>query len=88
MSQQELTRNPTISIIPATSGQIHSVTYDGTQFDRVYTYEYDKNGNIVSISDGTNTTTYVYDSANQLLQEKTKRKTGYGFGLMTVTAIS
>ena len=30
---------------------------------------YDNNGNIFSISDGTNTTSYVYDSANQLIRE-------------------
>ena len=34
-----------------------------------YSYTYDANGNITSISDGTNTTGYVYDSANQLIRE-------------------
>ena len=33
------------------------------------TYSYDDNGNILSVSDGTNTTSYVYDSQNQLIRE-------------------
>lgn len=45
----------------STTGQISS--YNG------YTYTYDDNGNILSVSDGTNTTSYVYDSANQLIWE-------------------
>ena len=44
-----------------TTGQIAS--YNG------YTYTYDANGNILSVSDGTNTTSYEYDSANQLIRE-------------------
>ena len=38
-------------------------------YDVTYSYTYDGNGNILSASDGTNTTTYVYDSANQLIRE-------------------
>ena len=34
-----------------------------------YSYTYDNNGNILTISDGTNTTSYAYDSANQLIRE-------------------
>ena len=34
-----------------------------------YAYTYDDNGNILSVSDGTNTTSYAYDSANQLIRE-------------------
>ena len=44
-----------------TTGQISS--YNG------YTYTYDDNGNILTVSNGTNTTSYVYDSANQLIRE-------------------
>ena len=44
-----------------TSGQVTS--YNG------YTYTYDNNGNILTISDGTYTTSYEYDSANQLIRE-------------------
>ena len=44
-----------------TTGQISS--YNG------YTYTYDDNGNILTVSDGTNTTSYVYDSQNQLIRE-------------------
>ena len=52
-----------------TSGQVatHTVTTGATT--TTYTYTYDGNGNILTISDGTNTTSYVYDSANQLLRE-------------------
>ncbi len=51
------------------SGQIHTVNtvYGGYNF--TYTYTYDDNGNITSVSNGTNTTSYVYDSANQLIRE-------------------
>ena len=45
----------------STSGQIAS--YNG------FTYTYDDNGNILSVNDGTYTTTYEYDSANQLIRE-------------------
>ncbi|MBE6920297.1 MAG: DNRLRE domain-containing protein [Ruminococcaceae bacterium] len=44
-------------------------TTRGTAVDVVYSYTYDGNGNILTISDGTNTTSYVYDSANQLIRE-------------------
>ena len=37
--------------------------------DITYSYTYDANGNITSVSDGTNTTSYAYDSANQLIRE-------------------
>ncbi len=58
------TTSPTYSAGNAensTTGQISS--YNG------YTYTYDDNGNILTISDGTNTTSYEYDSANQLVAE-------------------
>ncbi len=34
-----------------------------------YSYSYDAKGNITSVSDGTNTTTYVYDLKDQLVRE-------------------
>lgn len=40
------------------------------------TYTYDDNGNILSVGDGTNTTTYVYDSQNQLIRENNQAQ-GY-----------
>lgn len=45
----------------ATSGQVSS--YNGL------TYTYDGNGNILTVSDGTSTTSYAYDSQNQLIRE-------------------
>ena len=39
-----------------------------------YTYTYDDNGNILTISDGTDTTSYVYDSQNQLLRENNQEQ--------------
>ena len=52
-----------------TTGQIASLTIDAANHDVTYSYTYDKNGNILSVSDGTHTTTYTYDSANQLTRE-------------------
>lgn len=45
----------------------YAVTAGGTT--TTWTYTYDANGNILTISDGTHTTSYVYDSANQLVEE-------------------
>ena len=53
----------------ATSGQIATGRLQAAGYDVTYTYTYDGNGNILSISDGTYTTSYEYDSANQLIRE-------------------
>ncbi len=52
-----------------TTGQIASLSTTGTGYTMAYNYGYDSRGNIISISDGSNTTTYVYDNANQLIRE-------------------
>ena len=52
-----------------TSAQIASYSTVTAAGSTTYTYTYDGKGNILSISDGTYTTSYVYDSANQLLRE-------------------
>ena len=49
----------------ATSTQVYKWAIGGT----TYTYTYDARGNITAISDGTNTTSYVYDSLDQLTRE-------------------
>lgn len=48
-----------------TSSQVYKWTVGGT----TYTYTYDARGNITAISDGSKTTTYVYDSLDQLTRE-------------------
>lgn len=65
----------------AISGQIESHTVDIGDKDNTYTYTYDDNGNITSVSythysSGTSrnvTVSYVYDSANQLIRENNQR---------------
>ncbi len=54
-----------------TSGQIgqHTIQSQNGDLNKTYSYTYDDNGNITAINDGTNTVTYVYDSANQLIRE-------------------
>lgn len=44
-------------------------TTSAGNYDVTYSYTYDDNGNILSVSDGTNKSTYEYDSANQLVRE-------------------
>ena len=52
-----------------TSGQVHELQSVASGYNVTYTYTYDDNGNILSVGDGTSTTSYVYDSAGQLLRE-------------------
>jgi len=52
-----------------TTGQVHTRTYTASGYNKTFTYTYDDNGNILSVSDGTYTTSYVYDNANQLIRE-------------------
>lgn len=49
----------------STSTQVYKWTVGGT----TYTYTYDARGNITAIADGSSTTTYVYDSLDQLTRE-------------------
>ena len=58
------------------TGQISGLRNKATSYDVTYTYTYDGNGNILSIGDGTYTTTYEYDESNQLLREN-NQKAGY-----------
>ena len=57
-----------------TSAQVATYRTVGGSYDITYSYTYDKNGNIRTVSDGTNTTTYSYDSANQLIREDNQEK--------------
>ena len=63
-------RNPTTS---TTTGQIatQNIVLNGSSLTLSYTY--DANGNITSVSDGTHITTYVYDTANQLVRENNQK---------------
>ena len=51
------------------SNRISDLEILADNYHKTYEYEYDANGNITSISDGTYTTTYQYDAANQLIRE-------------------
>ena len=57
------------SAVSTTSSRVATMRQTATGLDTTYSYTYDANGNILSVSDGTNTTSYVYDSANQLVRE-------------------
>ena len=52
-----------------TTSQVRNLQYVGASLGLNLTYDYDANGNIISVSDGTYTTTYEYDDANQLTRE-------------------
>ncbi len=58
-----------------TSEFIESISYDGT-YEKIYTYTYDKKGNISSIYDGTYKTSYYYDYATNLLTRENNEKAG------------
>ena len=76
---QKVTKNGSTTILTETytyrtvsgkpTGQIATHRSVSSGRTVTYTYNYDANGNITSVSDGTYTTTYVYDSANQLTRE-------------------
>jgi RHS repeat-associated protein len=58
--------NPTTT---TTSTQVASYAVTAGGATTTWSYTYDKNGNILTISDGTHITRYEYDSANQLTAE-------------------
>ncbi|MBR6825953.1 MAG: RHS repeat protein, partial [Oscillospiraceae bacterium] len=60
------------------SAQVATYTTTANGYSVTYSYTYDKNGNILTISDGTYTTSYEYDSANQLIRENNQSK-GYTY---------
>jgi len=60
---------PTINGVTAESTQIAQYKVISGSTVITYNYTYDDNGNILSINEGANTTSYVYDSANQLIRE-------------------
>ncbi len=49
--------------------KIETLTNTYGNANHTLNYTYDANGNILSVSDGTNTTTYTYDALGQLIQE-------------------
>ncbi len=58
----------------APTSQVKTHRTQSAGYDVTNSYTYDDNGNILSISDGTYTTTYVYDSANQLIRENNQKQ--------------
>ena len=56
------------------SAQLSDITTTVGDYDDTYSYEYDDNGNIISVSSGQYQTTYVYDSANQLIRENNQKR--------------
>ena len=48
---------------------VSRLAYSTSSFDAAYAYTYDNNGNILSVGDGTSTTSYVYDNVGQLIRE-------------------
>ena len=66
LSESFTYKNPTSS---TTSTQIASYTTTAGGNSVTYSYAYDRNGNITSVTSGGKTTSYVYDKLNQLLRE-------------------
>ena len=63
-------RTPTAT---TTSGQIATLRSQASGYDVTSNYTYDDNGNILSVSDGDHTSSYVYDTANQLIRENNQK---------------
>ena len=61
--------NATVSGQVVASNQVVRMDTESNYYQKVNLYQYDGNGNIISVGDGSKTTTYVYDSANQLIRE-------------------
>ena len=78
--QQKVIRNGTTAVLTTTftyydptdtttSTQVKSIQQTAGNYSITYTYTYDDNGNILSISDGTNIYQYQYTDANKLYRE-------------------
>ena len=58
----------TYTYVPGANGATTPLIQTISQNGVTLTYAYDANGNITSISDGTNTVSYVYDGLGQLIR--------------------
>ena len=63
-------RQPTTNTI---TGQVSEKRNKTASYDVKTSYEYDANGNIIEIDDRSYTTTYEYDSVNQLIRENNEK---------------
>ena len=64
----------TISYV-GNSAQVASITTVSDGYSVTYSYTYDNNGNISTVSDGTYCTQYFYDTGNQLIRENNQEGT-------------